>query len=453
MKIIYVNDKNANIFEKEAKHNKAFVKYFSPTCPACIAMENEWDGLCSDIENKYNTDLILAQMDPTGMESLGSRDIHTDVDYVPSLLLLENGKKTKEYNGSRNKDSMIEFLLEEGLIKSKTGGSKNKYNKRSKSNKKSQKGGKPTRRLNPNSLEKRNNNSKRIDSIAKISTDGFQENEFTMSGEPEKYPEFSFNRNKYWLKPFLIELLKGNNNPNTEYVLLYATNKVDSVFRNKGVTKSDPLSYKPLWSLCAKSINSKNEKCRISPGFNNFMVPKSRKYDPEYSNFKKSKELKSAQNSYMYLKHSDNIDDVIRTPMSDFTRSYYDGDFLPLLRKNMKNESNMFKAILDTYGYRPEPSMDDLKKSIKATKESMGELSETFTKMSEDPKERSKLPGKTGGRKKNKGLKISNRKRTMRKKNRRSCCIGKRDGKSGCRKCCKTRRNYTRCITRCMRGY
>ena len=73
MKIVYVKDTNALEFDKQNKQNIVFAKYFSPGCPACIAMESEWDDMCKDIDDKYNTDLILAQIDPTGMSK---RQLH-----------------------------------------------------------------------------------------------------------------------------------------------------------------------------------------------------------------------------------------------------------------------------------------------------------------------------------------------------------------------------------------
>ena len=103
MKIIYVNDINALKFDKQNKQYTTFAKYFSPTCPACIAMESEWDNMCKDIETKYDTDLLLAQIDDTGMNKLEKTDTYSDVAYVPSLILLKNGQKVEEYNGPKKK--------------------------------------------------------------------------------------------------------------------------------------------------------------------------------------------------------------------------------------------------------------------------------------------------------------------------------------------------------------
>ena len=133
MKLLYVNNKNAKIFQDQVKKQDAFVKYFSPTCPACIAMEEEWDDMCKDIDRKYNTDLILAQMDPTGMKELESSDVYTDVEFVPTIVILKDGKKHKEYNGTKSKEDMIKYLLDEKLIHPKMkGGSKTLKNTKNK---------------------------------------------------------------------------------------------------------------------------------------------------------------------------------------------------------------------------------------------------------------------------------------------------------------------------------
>jgi thioredoxin-like negative regulator of GroEL len=76
--------------------------------------------------------MIMAQIDPDGMDELKNMKTHSDVAYVPSLLVLKNGKKIKEYEGPKEKNKIIEFLLENGLIKSKVnmnGGAKSRKHK------------------------------------------------------------------------------------------------------------------------------------------------------------------------------------------------------------------------------------------------------------------------------------------------------------------------------------
>jgi thiol-disulfide isomerase/thioredoxin len=147
MKVLYVNGQNAKYFDSENKKKPVFAKYFSPTCPACVAMENDWDEMCKDIDNKYDTDLIMAQIDPQGINELGNMNTYSDVQYVPTLILLENGQRVKEYNGPKKKDDLIHFLMENGLIKTKRVGGK-RFKKRTHGKSRSIKGkrGKNSRR-------------------------------------------------------------------------------------------------------------------------------------------------------------------------------------------------------------------------------------------------------------------------------------------------------------------
>ena len=122
MRRLIINGENALQFHND-NMNKinpiAFAKYYSPSCPACIAMSDEWDNMTSDIEQNYDTDLAVVDIDPSGMNILEKTSTHSDVDYVPSLVILSNGNKIKQYQGSRETDQMIQFLLEEGHIRRK----------------------------------------------------------------------------------------------------------------------------------------------------------------------------------------------------------------------------------------------------------------------------------------------------------------------------------------------
>lgn len=162
MKILYVNDNNAIYFDKQNKKKHTFAKYFSPTCPACIAMEQPWDEMCKEIEEKYNTDAILAQIDPTGMRKLEETETYSDVAYVPTVVLLENGKRIKEYDGAKDKNEMIQFLLENNIIHPKMNGGKNKRTGKRKTNKrKTNKRKTNKRKTNKRKTNKRKTNKRK----------------------------------------------------------------------------------------------------------------------------------------------------------------------------------------------------------------------------------------------------------------------------------------------------
>ena len=387
MKILYINGKNAKSFDKQVDDNVVFAKYFSPSCPACIAMEGEWDSMCKDIDEKYNTDLLLAQIDPHGMSSLENTHTYSDVDYVPHIVILKNGKKVDEYNGPKTKDKMIEYLMNGGYLKSKMSGGK-KYKKRPR---------KRTRRL-----KKGAGASMSIQEVPQV----------------------------------------NNNISDEEHIENTLRENTRVPFGQSDITQNDYID-------CIDNgifNNCKSKSCRKSKGFYKKCIPKNRKFNPHVS-----REIKSnAENSYkrlimLSLFKSKEVQDIIKNTYPE------------KLNQQLIPIKNQIKDVILEADYN-DIDINDIKGFTEKLQEIMSGIiiegnsrinsanAITGTLQNKIPRE---IPSKmlNGGKRKNKTMR-------KRKRIRRSnCCIGKRDGKSGCRTCCKSRRNKKRCITRCMRGY
>lgn len=389
MKIVYVKDSNALEFDKQNKENIVFAKYFSPGCPACIAMESEWDDMCKDIDEKYNTDLILAQIDPTGMSKLEKTDTYSDVDYVPSIVVLQNGKKIAEYDGPKNKDNMIEFLLKGKYLNDKMkGGRGSKTIKRRKN----------TRKKSKNTRRKRKNTRRnRKGSGTSMSTASMSASSIQKTNKNKKInvvnrdkDDFNFVENEKWLKPFLITL---NNHFDNNHTITYietqdfAIRSVDKVFRPKGFTTTSAHEYHVDWMECPGNEYTEFN-CRESPGFGNRQVPSSRKFNPKYKNLKVSdvrlkNELKLAKESYDYIKNMSAIDIMLKTPSSDYTRFSSDIDKNDIKNRNFiiklreiqsnQNKKDPYRAILEAYGYNKPVSIDELKQTQYETTKLMDE--------------------------------------------------------------------------------
>ena len=384
MKILYINGKNAKSFDKQVDDNVVFAKYFSPSCPACIAMEGEWDSMCKDIDEKYNTDLLLAQIDPHGMSSLENTHTYSDVDYVPHIVILKNGKKVDEYNGPKTKDKMIEYLMNGGYLTSKMSGGK-KYKKH------------------------RRNRTRRSKKGAGASMSIPQNNDIL----DEQHIENTLRENTRDSDG------QSNTTPN-DYIL----DCIDNGIFN----------------------NCKSESCRKSKGFYNKCIPRNRKFNPRVS-----REIKSnAKNAYkrlimLSLFKSKEIHDIIKNTYPE------------KLNQQLIPIKNQIKDVILERDYN-DIDINDIKGFTEKLQEIMSGIIININVEAEDEEGyridsadaiSATLQNRmlNGGKRKNKTMR-------KRKRIRRSnCCIGKRDGKSGCRTCCKSRRNKKRCITRCMRGY
>ena len=383
MKILYINGKNAKSFDKQVDDNVVFAKYFSPSCPACIAMEGEWDSMCKDIDEKYNTDLLLAQIDPHGMSSLENTHTYSDVDYVPHIVILKNGKKVDEYNGPKTKDKMIEYLMNGGYLTSKMSGGK-KYKKH------------------------RRNRTRRSKKGAGAS--------MSIQEEPQE----------------------NNDIPDEQHIENTLRENTRVSYRQSNTTQNDYIYCidKGIFNNCKSE--SESITCRKSKGFYNKCIPRNRKFNPRVS-----REIKSnAKNSYkrlimLSLFKSKEVQDIIKNTYPEKLNQ----QLIPI--KNQIKDDILAEEYNDI-------DINDIKGFTEKLQEIMsGIIIEGNSRINSADAITGTLQNKIpkGGKRKNK---------TMRKRNRirrSNCCIGKRDGKSGCRTCCKSRRNKKRCITRCMRGY
>ena len=155
MKLLYVNHKNANNLLTYSKKSPLIVKYYSPTCGACIGMQGEWENLCEDLEKNYHGEVVVANVDPSGRDALDNYDIHTDIDGYPTILYLVKGKKVSEFNGDRTHENMLQWIGGHNLIKKKQkGGRKQTRKRKTLKNKRKQKSIKHNRKLKRKSIKK-----------------------------------------------------------------------------------------------------------------------------------------------------------------------------------------------------------------------------------------------------------------------------------------------------------
>jgi thioredoxin-like negative regulator of GroEL len=115
--IVISNDSDANEFQEASTSEPYVLLYHMSTCPHCVAMQPAWKEAVKTLKNKCN----LAAIEYHNIEHL-PRTLQ-NVNGVPALKLIMNGKPLNEYSGDRSAQSLIDWILANAEIK---GGSKRK---------------------------------------------------------------------------------------------------------------------------------------------------------------------------------------------------------------------------------------------------------------------------------------------------------------------------------------
>ena len=117
-------------FNTAVKNKDAFIHYYHPQCGHCLELEPEWTSLVKTLKAKYkNADLLIAKIRNDMMKDIKA---HKEIQGFPTIFILKNGKKVKEYNGDRKAESLLNYLKENftlGGNKSQSGGRRRKKRK------------------------------------------------------------------------------------------------------------------------------------------------------------------------------------------------------------------------------------------------------------------------------------------------------------------------------------
>ena len=86
-----------------AKEKLVMVKFFAPWCGHCQAMADDFKKAATELKGKA----VLADVDATVEEDLAKK---FNIEGFPTLKVFTDGKELTDYNGGRDKDSMIKFI-------------------------------------------------------------------------------------------------------------------------------------------------------------------------------------------------------------------------------------------------------------------------------------------------------------------------------------------------------
>jgi len=153
MKILNITPDNAHLFKDIMKEKNVIIKFYSPTCPACLAMVNEWNKLEHKMKNKMNH-IHLLNVRSDSLPHL-QHDIIDSVEYFPKIIVnkLDKTGKYMEFKGARDVDTMSKWIdsmfntkKKRKSHKSHKGGKKTKKRGKKRKSHKSHKGGKKTKK-------------------------------------------------------------------------------------------------------------------------------------------------------------------------------------------------------------------------------------------------------------------------------------------------------------------
>jgi thioredoxin-like negative regulator of GroEL len=135
MKILNITPDNAHLFKDIINKEHVIIKFYSPTCSACLAMTDEWNKLENEMKNKMNH-IHLLNVRNDSLPHL-QHDIVHSVEYFPKIIVnkLDDTGNYKEFQGIRNVETMSKWI--KSIF-----GSKKKREKRKKGNTKKRKKGK-----------------------------------------------------------------------------------------------------------------------------------------------------------------------------------------------------------------------------------------------------------------------------------------------------------------------
>lgn len=86
-----------------AKEKLVMVKFFAPWCGHCQAMAEDFKSAATELKGKA----VLADVDATVEEELAKK---YNIDGFPTLKVFADGEVLTDYNGGRDKESMIKFI-------------------------------------------------------------------------------------------------------------------------------------------------------------------------------------------------------------------------------------------------------------------------------------------------------------------------------------------------------
>ena len=112
MKKIEILPGKEKLFYNEVGKHPIFVKFYMDGCPHCENMKQDWTDLENELLNSYSGDLTVMSVNARALNTLKS-PLTNEVNGFPTIFIVKrDGTKGLDFQGERNKDEMLKFVLD-----------------------------------------------------------------------------------------------------------------------------------------------------------------------------------------------------------------------------------------------------------------------------------------------------------------------------------------------------
>ena len=108
LNILDLNDSNVNRFNKLSKKGKTIIVFHASWCGHCKALDAIWGNLTGRLKSS-NLDGFIGRAEEKVMSVV---DLDSTIKGYPTIRVYNNGVFEKDYEGSRDVDSLYAFINE-----------------------------------------------------------------------------------------------------------------------------------------------------------------------------------------------------------------------------------------------------------------------------------------------------------------------------------------------------
>ena len=110
MKFVRIGPYDGPLFDRYVQKTPAFVKFYSPNCFHCTNMAPAWDALEKHTERGVQRNVIIIEVHEQALPSIRSECARNIMGFPTIMAVKPGGHSGKEYHGSRDTKSLLNFL-------------------------------------------------------------------------------------------------------------------------------------------------------------------------------------------------------------------------------------------------------------------------------------------------------------------------------------------------------